>query len=270
MELHRFFSTGRRGCRNSLNAHTAIADAGAVYGSDREYLQRTLREPGTCRLREAKGGFLPLTTEPDGNGQFLLIAGDVRVSEHAFLAAQHIVWLREHNRLCDVVESRKEFNDLTPDEKFERVRNVIVGKFQQVMLTEFLPALGITQDDLENAEAKFDGNGIGMEFSIAYRVGHDLIGNSVGNIDVVDAFGAEVLLSKLHSCTLMNIPCDTILVGTSTAYNGGYLHCRTRRATTRAVLQHAYVHRTRWQLVLTSEYRLCVPHLCFNGSLVRR
>ena len=192
MELHRFTTTTRSGCRKSLNAHTPLADAGAVYGSDRAYLMDTLREPGTCRLREAKGGFLPLTTNADSNGQFLLLTGDVRVSEHAFLAAQHIVWLREHNRLCDVVENDSEMRKRSVDDKFELVQNVVIAKFQQVMLTEFLPALGITLGDLEDTKPILNGNGVSMEFSIAYRLGHDLIGNDVGGIDIREAFGAEV------------------------------------------------------------------------------
>ena len=78
------------------------------------------------------------------------------------------------------------------DDKFELVQNVVIAKFQQVMLTEFLPALGITQRDLENAKPMFNGDGVSMEFSIAYRLGHDLIPNNVGGIDVRDTFGAEV------------------------------------------------------------------------------
>ena len=74
MELHRFTTTTRRGCRKSLNAHTPLADAGAVYGSDPAYLKQTLCEPRSCRLREAKRGFLPLSTKPHSNGQFLLLA----------------------------------------------------------------------------------------------------------------------------------------------------------------------------------------------------
>ena len=194
MELHRFTTTTRRGCRKSLNAHTPIADAGAVYGSDREYLMNTLREPGTCRLREAKGGFVPVTTRPDSNGQFHLLAGDIRVSENAFLTAQHVVWLREHNRLCSVVENDSELRKRSVDAKFELVRNVVIAKFQQVMITEFLPALGITLGDLEDAKPMFDGNGVSMEFSIAYRLGHDLIGNDIGGIEVRDAFRSEVWL----------------------------------------------------------------------------
>ena len=192
MELHRAVTTNRRGCRNSLNAHTPHVDAGPIYGSNRAYLQNTLREPGTCRLRVADGDFLPVATSADENGQFNLIAGDVRVSEHAFLAAQHTVWVREHNRLCEVVDETARYDGMSANQKFNLVQNVVIAKFQQVVLTEFLPALGITQADLEAAEAMDNRNGVSVEFSIAYRLGHDLIGNDVGGIDIADAFGSEV------------------------------------------------------------------------------
>eukprot|EP00892_Ulva_mutabilis_P005801 jgi/Ulvmu1/3593/UM017_0005.1 len=191
MELHRFVTSNRRGCRNSLNVHTPIIDAGPIYGSDEQYLQGTLREPDTCFMRSAEGGFLPLTTAADDTGRFRFLAGDVRVSENAFLATMHIVWLREHNRLCDAVNADPANARMSEDAKFDLVRDVVIAKFQQVVLTEFLPALGITQRDLETAEGMVRSSGISVEFSIAYRLGHDLIGNDVGGIDLTGAFNAE-------------------------------------------------------------------------------
>ena len=192
MGLHRAVTTFRRGCEATLNVHSGLVDAGPVYGTDEEYVQSTLREPDTCRMRVADGDFLPLTTNADGEGRFFFIAGDVRVSEHAFLASQHTVWVREHNRICEAVNQDPAFADMSEDGKFDLVRNVIIAKFQQVVLSEFLPALGITQKNLEDAQRMVNSAGISVEFSIAYRLGHDLIGNDVGGIDLAGAFNAEV------------------------------------------------------------------------------
>eukprot|EP00892_Ulva_mutabilis_P006210 jgi/Ulvmu1/3961/UM180_0001.1 len=191
MELHRAFTTRRRGCSTTLNIHTGQVDAGPVYGTDEEYIQDTLREPGTCRLRVANGNFLPLTSEADFEGRFFLVAGDVRVSEHAFLAAQHTVWLREHNRICAAVDADPTSSGLSADARFDLVRSVIRAKFQQVVLTEFLPAFGITQTDLEESMRMLNTPDVSMEFSIAYRLGHDLIPNTVGGIDIADTFNSE-------------------------------------------------------------------------------
>ena len=191
MALHRAIFTDRRGCRTTLNIHTGQVDAGPVYGTEEAYVQSTLRQPGTCFLRVADGGFLPLTSVADDEGDFFFISGDVRSSEHAFLAAQHTVWVREHNRLCAEVNSAPATAGLSADARFDLVRNVVIAKFQQVVLTEFLPALGITQGDLEAASRLIITPDVSMEFSIAYRLGHDLIPNAVGGIDIADAFNAE-------------------------------------------------------------------------------
>eukprot|EP00892_Ulva_mutabilis_P004032 jgi/Ulvmu1/1/UM001_0001.1 len=191
MELHRAITTFRRGCEATLNVHNGHVDAGPVYGTDEAYIQSTLREPDTCRMRVADGDFLPLTTNADSEGRFFFIAGDVRVSEHAFLASQHTVWVREHNRICEVVNEDPSSANMSEDAKFDLVRNVVIAKFQQVVLTEFLPALGITQADLSSASRLINTPDVSVEFSIAYRLGHDLIGNTVGGISIADAFNAE-------------------------------------------------------------------------------
>eukprot|EP00892_Ulva_mutabilis_P005677 jgi/Ulvmu1/3481/UM160_0003.1 len=191
MQLHRAITFPSQGCPSTLNVHSPQIDAGPVYGTDESYILDTLREPGTCRLRMTEGGFLPVTTAADTEGRFLFIAGDVRVSEHAFLAAQHTLWVREHNRICGLVDADSANDSMSSDAKFQLVRGVIIAKFQQVVLTEFLPALGITQEDVETATRKVTRPDVSVEFSIAYRLGHDLIGNNVGRFDITAAFDAE-------------------------------------------------------------------------------
>eukprot|EP00892_Ulva_mutabilis_P000477 jgi/Ulvmu1/1042/UM104_0028.1 len=191
MELHRAVTFSSRGCPTTLNVHTGLVDAGPVYGTEEAYVQSTLREPGTCRMRVADGDFLPLTSEADGEGRFFFISGDVRSSEHAFLASQHTVWVREHNRICEEVDADPANVGLTPDARFDLVRNVIIAKFQQVVITEFLPALGITEADLRGATRLINFPDVSVEFSIAYRLGHDLIPNTVGGISIADTFNAE-------------------------------------------------------------------------------
>lgn len=91
MEVHRAITIFSRDCEASLNIHTPQIDGGPIYGSDEAYVQTTLREPGTCFLRTSVGNLLPVSTRADAEGRFFFVAGDVRVSEHAFLTAQHHV-----------------------------------------------------------------------------------------------------------------------------------------------------------------------------------
>ena len=111
-------------CRMPRVTTRPLVDAGTVYGPDEEFLQRTLRAPHSCRLRTSEGDFLPVTAEADGSGQHRFIAGDNRVDEHSVLASMHTIFVREHNRLCDVMDADRSFSGLSVDEKFEKARAV--------------------------------------------------------------------------------------------------------------------------------------------------
>eukprot|EP00892_Ulva_mutabilis_P005792 jgi/Ulvmu1/3585/UM169_0003.1 len=185
-------ATFRRGCPATLNIHTAQIDAGMIYGTDPIFLRDTLRLPNSCNLRAAIGQgaeFPPVTTFADELGRFFFLAGDIRISEHSFLFSQHTVWLREHNRLCDVARTRSP--SLTENQLFDLVQSVVIAKLQQVVLTEFLPALGISQAELEATERLINTPDTSTEFSMAYRMGHDLVPNMVGDIYVADTFMPE-------------------------------------------------------------------------------
>eukprot|EP00892_Ulva_mutabilis_P005607 jgi/Ulvmu1/3418/UM016_0037.1 len=191
MALHRAISVPSSDCPLALNVHSPQLDAGNIYGPQKSYLDSTLREPGSCYMRSSPGGHLPLTTRADSSGLFHLIAGDVRVAEHAFLTAQHTVWLREHNRLCGIIEVDPDYLSSSADAKFELVKKIITSKYQRVILEEFLPALGISQSDLQSATRKMNRPDVTVEFSIAYRLGHDLIGDSVGSLSIASSFNGE-------------------------------------------------------------------------------
>ena len=77
------------------------------------------------------------------------------------------VWLREHNRLCDI--ARADNPAMSEEALFTLVQNVVIAKLQQVVLTEFLPSLGITQTDLENADRLINTPDTSEEFAMAYR-----------------------------------------------------------------------------------------------------
>ena len=58
---------------------------------------------------------------------------------------------------------------MSEDAKFDLVRNVVVAKFQQIILSEFLPALGITREDLMSAQRLINSPDVSAEFGIAFR-----------------------------------------------------------------------------------------------------
>ncbi len=67
---------------------------------------------------------------------YLLTSGDPRVNENINLAMMHTLWVREHNRILDVV-----YNGEATDEAFQKARRLNIALYQQVIYEEYLPAL---------------------------------------------------------------------------------------------------------------------------------
>jgi hypothetical protein len=68
---------------------------------------------------------------------------------------------------------------------------VVVGKLQTITVGEFLPAFGITGADLRKWKPRSQTPNIAVEFLLAYRMGHDMIRNSVGSRSVSELFDSE-------------------------------------------------------------------------------
>src|SRR5204863_227720 len=64
---------------------------------------------------------------------------DVRVNEQIALAAMHVVFLREHNRVADAVRAGNP--TLDDDAVYETARRWVGAEIQAITFREFLPAL---------------------------------------------------------------------------------------------------------------------------------
>lgn len=95
--------------------------------------------------------------------------------------------------------------------QFQIAKAVVVAKMQQITVNGFLPALGITQAELEASQTaggrKRFGNrrgnprgDVSAEFSIAYRLGHTMIPDKMGDINIVDLFDGQVSFTALSVC----------------------------------------------------------------------
>lgn len=162
IELHRSASdastgTGSDNPRRQVNALTAFVDGSQVYGSDR------------ARARAHRTN--------------LFLAGDLRVNEQIGLIAMHTLFVREHNRLADLIAAQNP--DLGGDEIYELARKIVGAHIQNITFGEFLPLLlG------PNALGTYDGYDsdvdatIASEFSAAsYRVGHTLLSSNLHLLD---------------------------------------------------------------------------------------
>eukprot|EP00178_Gracilaria_changii_P005138 TRINITY_DN1832_c0_g1_i1.p1 TRINITY_DN1832_c0_g1~~TRINITY_DN1832_c0_g1_i1.p1 ORF type:complete len:561 (+),score=88.40 TRINITY_DN1832_c0_g1_i1:129-1811(+) len=165
---------------------SSALDLSTVYGVD-EVRNEFLRVPDSCRLKTSNDNLLPFNTgglvnSPDISPKFF-IGGDTRVSETPMLTVMHTIWVREHNRLCDLIEA--EFSNFTPEQQYETARAINIAEYQKIVYEEWLPAIlgSITLSPFTGYDPSVDPT-ISLEFTTAaFRLGHTLIGTDVTRID---------------------------------------------------------------------------------------
>eukprot|EP00737_Agarophyton_chilense_P002458 gb/GEZJ01002804.1/.p1 GENE.gb/GEZJ01002804.1/~~gb/GEZJ01002804.1/.p1 ORF type:complete len:312 (-),score=58.56 gb/GEZJ01002804.1/:280-1215(-) len=98
------------------------------------------------------------------------------------LTVMHTIWLREHNRLCDILEDA--FPDNSPQQLYDTARGVNIAQFQKIVYEEWLPAiLGSPLPAYTGYKPEVNPT-ISLEFTTAgFRLGHTLVGNDVTKID---------------------------------------------------------------------------------------
>lgn len=188
-------SLGPRGQQNTLSS---FVDAGFVYGSTQDV---------ASRLRAFQGGrlkslnlwkdigmkeLLPMkTVEADvgcmarPRNVYCFDAGDERVNEQLALTVMHTIWMREHNRVADVLA---QINQHWDDETvYQEARHIVIAEVQHITFNEFLPMilghdhmtryeLLLTQDGYYNGYNAKVNAGIRTAFQAAvFRFGHSLL-----------------------------------------------------------------------------------------------
>ena len=176
--------------REQINVISAFIDASNVYGSDASRTRALRTNDGTGRLKMSTDGLLPynLNRIENDNGnsrqvQSLFLAGDIRANEQVGLTALHTLFVREHNRLADLMASEE--SGMTGQEIFELARKIVGAQMQVITYNEFLPLL-LGPDAIgpyEGYRPDVDP-GIANEFSTAaYRFGHTMLSPSLLLID---------------------------------------------------------------------------------------
>ena len=167
--------------RRQTNVVTAFIDASQVYGSERTRAHALRANDNTGRLKTShQGRFLPyneqgLENEGGSNLRNLFLAGDVRVNEQIGLTSMHTLFVREHNRLAEIIADQNP--GLSGDEIYQLARKVVGAQIQAITFNEFLPLL--LGPDAIGPYSGYDPSvdpTIASEFSAAaYRVGHTLL-----------------------------------------------------------------------------------------------
>lgn len=176
------------GCRESQTVNSPEIDASTVYG---DYLRPNMlhllrKDYGrSCKMRMSEGNLMPFWE--GHHNQFL--AGDERSTEHSILASLHTLWVREHNRMCDLIEARK--GDVwTQEQMFWKARQIVIAKLQHICYNEWLPALFGSQTSLlSTVTPRSADTRISMEFSVvAFRFGHTMIPDPIGPFSLPSIF----------------------------------------------------------------------------------
>jgi len=186
--------------RNYDNELTAFLDGSGVYGSD-EVRATWLRSFEDGKMKVSEGDLLPYNTidgeidspnDPlsphmaNGTGFQgpIFVAGDIRANENPLLAAFHTLFVREHNRQCDVLQvAHPEWND---EQLYQHARKMVGGLIQTVVYNEWLPAMGVPVEDYTGYDQTVNPQLSNVFTAAAFRVGHTLLN---GNLRRLDANG---------------------------------------------------------------------------------
>ncbi|GAB4277455.1 MAG: hypothetical protein Kow0092_33250 [Deferrisomatales bacterium] len=202
--------------RQQVNVISAWIDGSMVYGSDPARAD-WLRTKSGGRLKVTQhpqyGDLLPTQgTDPaaphmalDGVlGPSTFVAGDERANEQVALTALHTLFVREHNRLADWIDTHYPGLPSDPaarDEAiYQRARKLVGAEVQAITYNEFLPALGVELPPYAGYDPSVDPS-IATEFSTAgYRIGHTMVQSVLmrleedrgtipqGNLSLAEAF----------------------------------------------------------------------------------
>ncbi|MBX3404002.1 MAG: hypothetical protein KF699_11390 [Phycisphaeraceae bacterium] len=128
--------------RQHTNALTHWIDASMVYGSDATRAA-ALRSGMNGRLATSAGDMLPFNTAGLPNGGDLgaagYLAGDIRANEQTGLTAMHTLFVREHNRLADIIAANNPgWND---EQIYQHARRIVAAEVQAITYNEWLPSL---------------------------------------------------------------------------------------------------------------------------------
>ena len=216
------------GPREQMNDITSFIDASNVYGSDddRAAALRTFKN-GELKTSQ-KGLNLPYN---DGNlhnagssGSDFFLAGDIRANEQIGLIAMHTLFVREHNRLAELILDH--YPTANDEEVYQLARKIVIAEMQAITYKEFLPALlgsmSPSLNDYNGYNASVDPR-IATEFSTAaFRFGHSMLSpqlhmstdgvNSIASVPLRDAFFNPGLFASNSYTTNTLHPYTTDLV----------------------------------------------------------
>jgi hypothetical protein len=200
--------------RSPINEVTSYIDASQIYGSS-EGRASALRAAGgkmltgDNNLLPFNGLGLDMENHSPLPDSMMFAAGDIRANENPLLTSLQTVFLREHNRLVDIIAARQP--DSTDEERYQLARKLVGAEVQIVTYREFLPALLGNEPSTPKAEGYQYSPSLTAAVTnafahAAYRFGHSAVsstmnlvddqGSDVGDLPLRSAFFNPTLLAN--------------------------------------------------------------------------
>jgi hypothetical protein len=198
--------TGGRGgpVLNVINEVTSYIDGSQIYGSSDDRAS-ALRTTGG-KLLTGDNNLLPRNTlglEMENHSPLpatqLFAAGDIRANENPLLTSLQTVFMREHNRLVDLIAAQQPAS--TDEERYQLARKLVGAEMQIVTYREFLPALLgdlPTTPKAENYQYSMGVNAsiTGAFAHAAYRFGHSAVSSTMKLVDEQGAAAGGLALRQ--------------------------------------------------------------------------
>jgi hypothetical protein len=189
--------TGPDNPRQYPNIITAFIDGSGVYGSDEERAN-WLRTFEGGKLKVSAGNLLPFNTvtgefnapidpdaphmdNPTGISAVIAVAGDPRASENPLLFAFHTLFVREHNRQCDLLAAQ--YPEWTDEQLYQHARKIVGGFIQSIVYDEWLPAMGVELPEYSGFDPTVNPQLLNIFTAAAFRMGHTLLNGTLRRLD---------------------------------------------------------------------------------------
>lgn len=107
----------------------------------------------------------------------LFVAGDVRANENPLLLILHLLFVREHNRQCDLLMvQHPDWND---EQLYQHARKIVGGLIQSITYDEWLPTMGVPIAEYTGYDPAVNPQLANVFTAAAFRVGHTLLNGNI-------------------------------------------------------------------------------------------
>lgn len=188
--------TGPGNPRLYPNSVTAYIDGSAIYGSD-EQTATWLRSFVNGKLMTSRGNLLPFNTTTreyeapfDPSAPVLeyrpnnfkgFVAGDTRLNQNLLLISFHTLWMREHNRQCDIIKAQHP--DWTDEQIYQKARKIVGGMLQSIVYNEWLPSLGVVLPAYSGYKPEVKTQIFNVFSAAALRYGHTILNSNINRLN---------------------------------------------------------------------------------------